>query len=510
MFRYLGFNPLHWIRQTHQMLRFVRAYAPLADSPDSQYRYAVVVTPWLGTAVPWFSVAIGMILAATGSKVAFVVDGSPFGENMIRFRLILSCVRRVLAALDRQFEVMELGAPAGGGELNAEEAAMVARKANLNAVWAMRGEMKEDGRTRYTKRIMKQLAYSAGAIRDFLARHKFDCVIVPGGVYGSSGLWAELAGANGVRLASFDSGGRGVVTIATSGVASQLQDIPRAFALLKSGVTSENQWLFVREAALAELQRRRTGTDRFSSQLHNTAELDPRFEGAVLLALNSSWDSAALGLHRVFESSARWVVETVRFLLEQTRAQVIVRQHPAERFAAGRSTDDYKRLLQETFGTDPRLTFIAAADPVNSYDLLELVSVVLVYTSTFGVEAALRGKVVITASSSYYSDLGFIWRATSLDQYNTHLRDAVNGHYTVSEQMKADALACYYLTQCCNWISSPLSPEGYNDWIRIPFKELVRQDGVQITCTALRDNVPTSFLMHLVKLRDAPLSAKAR
>jgi len=502
--RYLDFNPLIWIRQTIQMRSFARSYLPRAKSMAPSSHFAVIVMPWLGTAVPWFSIAIGMILAAEGIRVSFVVDDMPFGSKCVRFRLVLFCIRRVLALFSGRIEVLAIAAARSkGGLRGAVDSAMVQRLAELNAVWAMRGEMTGHGRSRYTEKIRQQLERSTAAIQNLVANQTFDCVVVPGGVYGSSGIWAHSARSMGIRLASFDSGGRGIVTVATNGIASQLHDIPRAFALLKAQLRSDQHRSFVRDAALAELLRRRAGTDRFSSQLRATKAIDARFDGAVLLALNSSWDSAALGLHEVFDTSARWIIDTVRFLLENTSARIVVRQHPAERFDIGRSSDDYGGLLRDNFDDNPRVIFIAAADPVNSYDLLDLVSVVLVYTSTFGIEAALKGKVVITPSSSYYSRLGFVWRATSRAQYDDQLVKAVAGRYTVSEQMKADALICYYLTQCCNWISSPLSPEGYDDWIQMSFEELTKQDGVRIMSTALMEDVPASLLMHMARVRDA-------
>ena len=499
---YLSFNPTAWLRQTYRMRRFTRSYVPPPPAPAAAPHIAVVVMPWLGTAVPWFSIAIGMVLAASGSRVSFVLDGLLFGEHPWRFRMILSCIRRALAPLSRRISVLRVeprspGRPSAGGV----DRAGIARLAALNAVWAMRGETSERGRARYTKQILGQLQSTADAAGAFLEDHEFDCIVVPGGIYGSSGVWAAAARANGTRVASFDSGGRGTVMIAANGIACQLQDIPRSFALLKAQLAAVGNESYVREMAFAELARRRAGTDKFSSQLQSTSALDSRFDGAVLLALNSPWDSAALGLHKIFENSAEWVVRTVRSVMQRTDARIIVRQHPAERFDSGRSTDDYGRLLRENFADNPRVVFIAAADPVNTYDLLDRVSAVVVYTSTIGVEAALKGKVVITPSSSYYSELGFVWHASTEEQYEQQLIDVVAGRYQVSQSMQADALLCYYLTQCCNWISSPLSPEGFDDWVDVPLAELMSRDGVRITAATIRDNVPASFLAHLDGLR---------
>ncbi len=80
-----------------------------------------------------------------------------------------------------------------------------------------------------------------------------------------------------------------------------------------------------------------------------------------------------------------------------------------------------------------------------------------------------------------------IWIRQTL-QMRSFVRSCLAGRYRVSEQMKADALICYYVTQCCNWISSPLS---------------LKQDGVQITSTALRDDVPASLLIHMARVWNA-------
>jgi hypothetical protein len=499
--RRFTFNPLDWVRQVLQMRRFVRSYRPISTSEAGRGHVAVVVMPWLGTTVPWFSIASGLILASLGAKVTFVVDSLPFGRERYRFRMILICIRSVLRVLPKQFAIREIEEKPSYQLPTEAELALIERLATLNTIWALRGDTKAKGRAAYREHIRGQIDFAVGAIRDFLAKSHFDCVFVPGGVYGSSGVWAWCARNRQIRSASFDSGGRGLLILSVDGVASHLDDIPRAFSLLKQNLQSEDTFRMARDAALVEMARRRAGTDRFSSQIQGTSALDSRFDGGVLLALNSPWDTAALGLHRVFDNTAQWILETVRSVLDKTSAQVIVRQHPGERFEIHRSSDDYAKLLRNNFGSDPRVTFIAAADSVNSYDLLEQVSVVVVYTSTIGVEAAAKGKVVLSASSSYYSEMGFVWAASELSAYQNSLVDAAAARYSVTNQMKDDALLCYYLTQCCNWVASPLSPEGYDDWIRFSFSDLVAQPSVNLTFSAVHDNVPVSFMKHLENVK---------
>src|SRR5450631_247789 len=297
--RYLTFNPVDWVRQVLQMRRFVRSYRPISTSEGKSGHFAVVVMPWLGTAVPWFSIASGLVLASLGAKVTFVVDSLPFGRERWRFRMILVCIRSVLRVLPKQFAIREIEEQQPSYPLPTDaELAFIERLATLNTIWALRGDTKAEGRASYYEHIRVQIHSAVGAIRGFLAKSHFDCLFLPGGVYGSSGVWAWCARNRQIRFASFDSGGRGLQILSVDGVASHLDDIPRAFSLLKESVQSENALAVARETALAEMARRRAGTDRFSSQLQGSTALDSRFDGGVLLALNSPWDTAALGLHQ--------------------------------------------------------------------------------------------------------------------------------------------------------------------------------------------------------------------
>ena len=367
----LGFSPIGWLRDTRRMHRLVADFVRSAAPEATATRFAVVVMPWLGTAVPWFSLVCGLFLHAAGSRVTFIVDDLPFGPRPGRFAFVVACIRSVTRRLRRSHEVVALSSCASPTPLPRAALDELGRLAELNAVWALRGEMSAAGRSRYVERSVRQLAPMVAAVAHALEGRRFDAVFVPGGVYGASGVWATQARSLGIRVASFDSGGYGTLMVAADGVACQLQDIPRAFAMLKARPGFAREHAGIIAAARAEIDRRRSGTDKFTSQIPGSrTATEARFEGAVLIALNSSWDSAALGLHAVFDSSTAWIVETVRYLLQATTAPVVVRQHPAERLEIARTSDDYRALLRREFGDEPRLCFIAADEAVNSYDLL--------------------------------------------------------------------------------------------------------------------------------------------
>jgi acetyltransferase-like isoleucine patch superfamily enzyme len=226
------------------------------------------------------------------------------------------------------------------------------------------------------------------------------------------------------------------------------------------------------------------------------AQRDDNYNGAVLVALNSSWDSAALGLHTVYDSMQQWVTETVRYILENSSVSVVVRQHPVERMAIARSSDDYPALLKQHFADNSRLYFIAANDPINTYDLLEKVCAVVVYTSTIGIEAAVQGKPVISESASYYANLGFIFNAHNENEYFRLLSSAVAGQLKVTSAMRDDALTCYYISQCCNRFPTYFNAVDFPVWSRGTIDDLAREPSVSAILEAVETNMPIAFISH--------------
>ena len=497
----VGFNPIRAIVGAVRMWRTTRAYClEPASSTSDVLTIAVLVAPWMGTNVHWYSLTMGLLLARRGGcRVELIVDDLPIGNSPLRHFFTVVLISWVVKQVRYRHRIIRLSEVKGTLPIGEKAAIRIKRLAQLNAVWMLRGETLIDGRARYEATIESQLNTSYAAIDEVLKSGGYQLALIPGGIWGSSGAWVELSRNYNVRTTTFDSGGYGTLMLAVAGIASQHADIPRAFDLVKSSDRWSSWRPTVIEMASAEISRRKDGTDKFSSQMIDSASKAKKvaFDSPVLIALNSSWDSAALGLHQIFQNSAEWLIYTTRYLLDNTSADVIVRQHPAERLEIGRTTDDYKKFLDEKIGSHPRLHFISAWDEVNSYDLLSSVSAVVTYTTTLGIEAAALGKLVVSEANSYYADLGFIKKSNTMEQYEEHLCEAVTKRQSVSEAIKESALCCYYLTQCCSWIFTPFNPEGYQDYSRLKLSELEKFDEVKMVLEAIVTNTPYSYLSHL-------------
>lgn len=501
-FKNAGLGSLRWRRKTEEFERFITRYDTHKENPDEfKGNAAVIVQPWGLTDVPFYSIAMGLLLAKKGNKVTFILDDKPFGDSPRSYNMVLKCLEQILAGLSGKHKVQKLSkCNIKYSEKDTNLSEEVKRLSDLNTIWFKKGETLALGMNEYKKLVQSQLNDTSLYISSFLSDRQYNYIFIPGGIYGSSGLWYYIAREKGIRVSSFDSGS-GVVLLAADGIAAQLHDIPRSFAMLKSRPEFEAEKPFVVEMAQAEIKKRQAGKDRFAYQVTQATQKGMNFDNGVLIALNSSWDSAALGLHAVFENTTEWIIETTRWLLDNTDVPIIIRQHPVERLAIGRSSDDYTNLLESNFGENSRIHFIAAADPVNSYDLMNTVNTVIVYTSTIGVEAAIRGKVVIMPSKSYYSTLGFVWNADDRNIYFDHLSKAIHGQYAVDKEMINDALCCYYITQCCNWIPTTFSPEGFSKWSKYTLEDLFNDEMVQIKLKSLEKNIPVSLLHHDLNMR---------
>jgi hypothetical protein len=270
--------------------------------------------------------------------------------------------------------------------------------------------------------------------------------------------------------------------------------VARAFQSLPSACEHA-----VREGQ-AEFARRSQARDAFSSQAV-PASLDSAVRSTILLALNLSFDAAALGRHLVFTSQTEWMLETVRWILANTAETVTVRRHPAERFAAVRSRDDYRALLESAFGVTGRIVYVPAEAPVSTYDIMRAAKLVLPHVSTLGVEAAALGVPVVTQSASSYAHLGFVSTGRTREEYFDKIGDALAGKWVVSDEQRQDAWVVYYLSQCCNFFRTTFAPNNIRRIVRQPPAEALGGEALDLVFSAIDGNTPLSLLVHDVHAR---------
>jgi hypothetical protein len=101
----------------------------------------------------------------------------------------------------------------------------------------------------------------------------------------------------------------------------------------------------------------------------------------------------------------------------------VIRIHPAETWTIGPSVAEIIRTALPEIPSHIHL--IDPAEEYNTYDLMEIADLALVYTTTVGLEMAVRGIPVLVSGASQYAKKGFTLDADSWDEYFSVLNKAL-------------------------------------------------------------------------------------
>jgi hypothetical protein len=466
----------------------------------------VVVTPWVSTPAPWFSLALAVGLARRGKKIAVIFDDSGLGlplEVPERVRQQEAHIARVLEALGDVFPIVRVSEQVPESQREGDGPAL-RRLSDLNLAWGLRGGQPSDEQRRDFPLRPEDLARALSLIRGLLRNGRYESLFMVGGICGTSGLFRLAAEEVGIRVATFD-GTFGVVQICVDGIAAQQTDIPASLRQLEDSAPPILDW--ARGEAQEAFRRRVEARDEAAYQVVPPQQNGIAASADIVLPMNIEWDTAALGRHTIFENTVDWVTRTVEYVLAESHQTIAVRRHPAERKRYDHSRLDIGALLLERFGRNPRLQVVAPDEPVNTYELVQSAAVVLPFASTIGIEAAAMGKVVLVSGASCYSDLGFVWKASSREEYFGLLGDALRGELQLKPRQIDRAWLCYYLTPVCNRVWTDFTPApGDSDfwkWVVRDPEELFADAAVADMITALEEHRPLSLVRHTRNLREA-------
>jgi hypothetical protein len=170
-----------------------------------------------------------------------------------------------------------------------------------------------------------------------------------------------------------------------------------------------------------------------SGTLKEKLGLDDR--PVVLLATNVMGDSLTLGRQVFSRSMAEWINRTIQYFIQILDVQLVIRIHPGEALVKhGSILEMVKNSLPEL---PEHIHIIEPQAEVNTYDLMDLASLGLVYTTTVGLEMALHGIPVVVAGKTHYRNRGFTHDPGSWVQYfkvlNTLLGDLPAGRLTAEQ-----------------------------------------------------------------------------
>ncbi len=272
----------------------------------------------------------------------------------------------------------------------------------------------EDGRLFHLRleRNLQAAAALLGYVQSLPAAERPDLLITPNGSILEMGAVYQAARSLDLPVVTYEFGEqRGRIWFAHNREVMRQETDALWDGYARHSLT-ESQWQQVRDLYTSRQNGRLW--ENFSRQwqgqpaqgggaVRQALGLDER--PVALLAANVIGDSLTLGRQVFTHSMTEWLQRTVELFAARQDAQLLVRIHPGERYLKGPSVAEVLRPVLPHL--PPHIHLIAANEPVNTYDLVEIADLGLVYTTTVGMEMAMTGVPVIVGGQTHYRGKGF-------------------------------------------------------------------------------------------------------
>jgi len=283
----------------------------------------------------------------------------------------------------------------------------------------------------YQLRMARNL-HAAKSAYAYLRKYRPDVVITPNGSILEMGAVYQVARQLGIPVVTYEFGEqRGRIWLAQNGEVMR-QETNALWQARQDTPLNETQ---LEQARQLYTSRQRADLwqnfgrrwqelpSQGAAQARAALGLDER--PVVLLAANVIGDSLTLGRQVFTGSMTEWLQGTVSDFTSRSDAQLIVRIHPGERYTRGPSVADVVHQIAPEL--PPHIHLVAADDPINTYDLIEIADVGLVYTTTVGMEMAMSGVPVLVIGQTHYRGKGFTLDPNSWESYHDLLDKALAG-----------------------------------------------------------------------------------
>lgn len=277
-----------------------------------------------------------------------------------------------------------------------------------------------------------------------LERFSPDVVVMLNGMFLPERLTAELATKRGARLVFFERGRDAGSVFLSHERAAPRYDIADAWTeAAKEPLLPEEK-----EAVSALVGRRARGEKVIETywepgQTVRTPiaeELNIAGAGKVaVLYTNVIWDTAMQDRDVIFPDMFAWLERSIELFASRPDWTLVIRVHPAETQLEGR--ESYDRVAEWISSRYPELPknirVVPPARPVDSYALMRLARVGLVYATTAGLELALHNVPLVVAGDAHYRGKGFTYDPVSIGDFDRIVNELLDGAAPVNGESAA-------------------------------------------------------------------------
>ncbi len=416
--------------RTRFSLRNLQAHLPQITAQAAELRQKVPAGKKIfifATLHYWIEHAalVGMALSAQGHKVT--LGYLPYADwqndiNRFDLRRQNAYARKVLEeARPLMDSISFVSVRAPYTPLPADVAAAVQEVSTFDSQYTLQVE-EIDPQSEIFKLRFSRNREIAQAVLAYLRQNRPDVVIVPNGTIQELGVVYRVARHLKLPTVTYEfSDQRQRIWLAYNSEVMR-QDTSKLWEASKDQPLREDQLERMRSLMMA--RQRASMWENFArlwqgkpaeggEQARQKLGLDQR--PVVLLATNVLGDSLTLGRQVFSKSMAEWISRTVQYFIGRPDVQLVIRIHPGEVLTHGQSMAD---VVQEVLPRLPEnIRLIRAKDEINTYDLMEVADVGLVYTTTVGLEMAMMGLPVIVAGKTHYRERGFTYDPDSWVAY---------------------------------------------------------------------------------------------
>jgi hypothetical protein len=367
---------------------------------------------------------LGMALAGMGHKVSLsYLPYARWQEPIDAFNLRRQDVytENVLAKTSPLLNIVPLLRQSKPARLPAELQRAVEQVSLRDTQYTLQVEQVSLDSDLYKLRLQQNRAAAAAAL-SYFERHKPDGVILPNGTILEFGVIYQVARYLGIPCVTYEFGEQcDRIWLAQNAEVMRQDTTPLWHARREHPLSPEqkdqvvNLFASRQRASLWEnFARRWQGVPSAGgAQVRQTLGLDQR--PVILLATNVIGDSLTLGRQVFSDSMTEWLERTVGYFAARPDVQLVVRIHPGELITKGPSVAD---VVHKTLASIPENIHLVPADArVNTYDIVEIADLGLVYTTTVGMEMAMSGVPVIVVGNTHYRDKGFTLDPTTWEGY---------------------------------------------------------------------------------------------
>jgi hypothetical protein len=273
----------------------------------------------------------------------------------------------------------------------------------------MRADLSDDPLAALTfRRFLRAARAIVVAVRAAVDRERPDVVLLCNGLFLFESITWAVCREQGIPVVTYERGFIQETLVVEANAAACLFDVDDEWAVWRDVPLTDEEHHEL-EVYLGDREVGRRTIDRFWSGARFDDPERARPGRLVTLFSNLTWDSAVIGQGLAFDGIADWVTAAVELFAGRPDDELVIRVHPAEVKLPGKQTrEPLEPLLRERFAQlPPNVRVVPADDLQSSYPLMASSDAVLVFTSTTGLEAAVRGTPVVVAGRTHYRGKGF-------------------------------------------------------------------------------------------------------